>query len=604
MAKIYLYDFEHLNTTTESIYELGDVNVLIILTNGTNLTSWSQVENREDIMYISEDLFGETFLEGRYKGMVNLKAIVTFGVGNIASTKDMFAGCESLVEIASLNKWDVSLVTDTSNMFKGCSSLENITPLASWNMSNVIDMSCMFMGCSSLEDVTALAEWNVGHVDDMHYLFADCVNLKDISALEKWDVGNVRDAACLFEFCTSLEDISALKNWNLVNAFNITALFRSCANLKDISALSKWDLGQMSNNKSLLSLFAYCYSLKSISALKKWDLSNITRISGLFEGCTSLKNVSDLKKWDVSNVTSFDYLFKNCTSLENISALKSWDISNVASLKSMFKNCEQLEDVSPLAQWDVGNIRSMKGMFKRCDLLRDASELSEWRLSDTVCLDHIFDDCESLEKYPEWFKVEVLRNSNFDDKSRERVIGDLDESFFKTNNLNDFNEGTQLMIVQMISDQSLLAYIVDRSRFKRVSGVALDKITDENVLSQIALHDHNYEILPSKGNVNPLDLNLFFYNREKAFLKVENQTMLVNIVKESQHKLKSIDYISEYVDTEDIWVDIALNAQSKDVRVFAFGKLESDDAFQRIIDESSDEELQAKSHEKIDIEDS
>ena len=40
MAKIYLYDFEHLNTTTESIYELRDFNVLIILTDGTNLTNW------------------------------------------------------------------------------------------------------------------------------------------------------------------------------------------------------------------------------------------------------------------------------------------------------------------------------------------------------------------------------------------------------------------------------------------------------------------------------------------------------------------------------------------------------------------------------------
>ena len=604
MAKIYLYDFEHLNTTTESIYELGDVNVLIILTNGTNLTSWSQVENRADIMYISEDLFGETFLEGRYKDMVNLKAIVTFGVGNIASTKDMFSGCESLVEIASLNKWDVSLVTDTSNMFKGCSSLENITPLASWNMSNVIDMSCMFMGCSSLEDLTALAEWDVGHVDDMHYLFADCVHLKDISALENWDVGNVRDAACLFEFCTSLEDISALKNWNLENAFNITALFRSCANLKDISALSKWDMGRMTNNKSLLSLFAYCYSLKNISALKKWDLSNITRISGLFEGCTSLKSVSDLKKWDVSNITSFDYLFKNCNSLSNISDLKSWDISNVVSLKSMFKHCDELDDISALAKWDVSGIRTMEGMFKQCYYLTDASELSQWNLSDGVRLDHIFDDCESLEKYPDWFEIEVIKNPNFDEESRRKVIGNLDKSFFRTNDLNDFNEATQMMIVQINSNQELLAYIVDRSRFKRVSAIALDKITDEGVLSSIALHDHNYEILPSKANANPLDLNLFFYNREKAFLKVENQTMLVNIAKESQHKLKSIDYLSEYVDTEDIWVDIALNAQSKDVRIFAFGKLESDNAFQRIIDESSDEELLVKSHEKIDAGDS
>ena len=95
MAKTDLYDFEHLNTTTESIYELREFNVLIILTNGTNLTNWKDVENREDILFISEDLFGETSIEGRYKDLVNLKAVVTFGVGNIASTKEMFSGCES-----------------------------------------------------------------------------------------------------------------------------------------------------------------------------------------------------------------------------------------------------------------------------------------------------------------------------------------------------------------------------------------------------------------------------------------------------------------------------------------------------------------------------
>ena len=55
MAKTDLYDFEHLNTTTESIYELREFNVLIILIDGTNLTNWRDVKNREDILFISEN---------------------------------------------------------------------------------------------------------------------------------------------------------------------------------------------------------------------------------------------------------------------------------------------------------------------------------------------------------------------------------------------------------------------------------------------------------------------------------------------------------------------------------------------------------------------
>ena len=599
MAKTDLYDFEHLNTTTESIYELREFNVLIILTDGTNLTNWRDVKNREEVLYVSEDLFGETLIEGRYKDMVNLKAIVTFGVGNISSTKDVFSGCESLVEIAALEKWDVASVTDTSNMFDGCYSLADISALENWSMPNLTDMSCMFRGCHSLEDISALKDWDVSHVEDMHYLFADCAHLNDISALKDWDVSNVRDFACLFEFCTSLEDVSALKDWNMANAFNITALFRSCAKLKDISALSKWDLANMENNKSLLSLFAYCYSLKSISALKNWDVSEITRISGLFEGCVSLKSLSDLKKWDVSNVTSFEYLFKNCSSLTNISALKSWDISNVESLRSMFKHCEDLEDVSDLKEWDVSKIKSMEGMFKQCDSLVDVSSLSEWNLADDVTLDHIFDDCELLERYPKWFETETMKNSNFDMQSRQRVAGNLDVSFFKSYDLNDLSKEMQYFIVRTTLNQPLLAYIADRSEFKDISGIAMSKITDEQVLSDIALHDHNYEVLPSRDRSNPLGLNFFFYNREKAFLKIENQTMLVNIAKESPHKLKSIEYLCEYVDKEDIWVDIALNAKSFDVRRFAFGKLGSYAAFKRIAEESSDKELMVISRDII-----
>lgn len=599
MARIYLNDFEHLNTTTQSIYELGESNVLIILMDGTNLTSWRDVKNREDVQYISEDLFGVTALAGRYKDMVNLKAIVTMGVGNIASTRDMFSGCRSLVEISSLDTWDVSLVDDISNMFKGCSSLENISALSNWNVSNVIDMSCMFMGCSALEDISALSKWDVSSVGDMHYLFADCINLKDISALSKWDVRNVRDAACLFEFCVGLDDISALKNWRLVNAFNITAMFRSCANIKDISPLSNWDLEAMTNNKSLLSIFAYCSSIKSLSPLKNWDVSNITRISGLFEGCSSIKNLSPLKKWDVSNVTSFDYLFKNCNSLTNISALKNWDISNVYSIKSMFKHCEELEDVSALKEWDVSNIKTMEGMFKQCISLADVSALSDWKLSDHVNLNYIFDECDLLEDYPLWFKFEVMRNANFDEHSRKKVLEKLDVSFFRQNNLNDFDEETQLDIVDLVSDESLLAYIVDRTDYVDVSYNALEKITDEEILAEIAIHDPNYDIFPSEDSSNPLDFKFFFYNREKSVIKIKNKVYLIRIAKESQHMLKSIKHIEKYVDTEDEWVDICLNAVSADVRLFAFDRIQFKNSFERISEESGDQVILKMAKDRI-----
>ena len=132
-----LREFELLNTTTESIYSLDGLDVLIILKNGFNLTSWEQVDNKEDIIYISEDLFGKTDLAGRYEGLKNLKAIIAFGFGAVDNTEGMFSGCESLVDITSLESWDVSNVENMSRMFYGCSSLKDVSALASWNVSRV-----------------------------------------------------------------------------------------------------------------------------------------------------------------------------------------------------------------------------------------------------------------------------------------------------------------------------------------------------------------------------------------------------------------------------------------------------------------------------------
>ena len=77
MTNKYLKEFEKLNTTTESIYDLGDLKVLIILKDGTNLTDWKDVENKKDIIYVSEDLTNHTCLKENYKGLKSLKAIVT-----------------------------------------------------------------------------------------------------------------------------------------------------------------------------------------------------------------------------------------------------------------------------------------------------------------------------------------------------------------------------------------------------------------------------------------------------------------------------------------------------------------------------------------------
>ena len=77
---------------------------------------------------------------------------------------------------------------------------------------------------------------------------------------------------------------------------------------------------------------------------------------------------------------------------------------------------------------------------------------------------------------------------------------------------------------------------------------------------------------------------------------------IIKIAKESQYMLNNIKYITKFIDTEESWFDIVLNAQSSDVRLFAFDKINSKNFFERIIEESSDENIVIKAREKFDKE--
>jgi predicted DNA-binding protein YlxM (UPF0122 family) len=279
--------------------------------------------------------------------------------------------------------------------------------------------------------------------------------------------------------------------------------------------------------------------------------------------------------------------------------LKEWDISNVGSLKSMFNGCALLDDVSHLKSWDVSNVRSMQGMFKNCASLSDISDLCEWKISDSTVMDSMFDGCEMLESYPDNFKMRILKDYAANPEAYQQVVDELDVSFFKNNDINDFDERDQFFIVESCADQSILAHVVDRSKIKSIQQVALSKISDEEILTDIAIHDHNYDISPSDDPSDAMNFSFYFYNREAAFKKIENGKLLLKIARQSQHLLKGIDHITDYVGSQEDWIDLALNSVSPDVRSYAFGHLEGEESFRRIADESQDEDLAARASEKI-----
>ena len=247
---INLFQIEELNVTTDNIYDLGNYNLLIILKDGTNLTDWDEVANKEDIIYIIEDISNFTDLSSRYENLKSLIYITTLSTTDkVTNMQSMFAGCESLVDISCLVDWDVSNVTDMSDMFRSCTSLVDVGGLSGWDVSNVTDMGNMFgkyketegdVGCSSLVDVSGLSGWDVSNVTNMAAMFIGCRSLNDVGGLSGWDVSNVTDMGLMFGDCTSLVDVGGLSGWDVSNVTSVMQMFDRCESLVDVSVLSGW----------------------------------------------------------------------------------------------------------------------------------------------------------------------------------------------------------------------------------------------------------------------------------------------------------------------------------------------------------------------------
>lgn len=371
---IYLKEFAKLNTTTNSIYDLGDYGVLIILKDGSNLTSWDDVENKEDVLYVSEDLSEFIDLTGKYKDLSSLKSILAMNVTcSVTNMKYMFSGCSSLEDISSLKDWNTGNVGDMNGMFNGCASLQDISALKDWNVSNVGDMNGMFDGCTSLEDISALKDWDVANVADLSGMFYSCSALIDTFALKNWDIGNVKFMSRMFRGCTSLVDVSALKNWDTANVNDMNAMFKGCSALVDIFAL------------------------------KNWNIKNATDLSGVFYDCSSLKDILALKGWKTASAGDMSGMFKGCSSLEDLSALKDWKTANVVDMSEMFEGCSSLMDILPLKNWNTKKLKDTTRMFSNCSSLGDVSALKDWDASNVIYMNEMFDDSINVKKLPQWY---------------------------------------------------------------------------------------------------------------------------------------------------------------------------------------------------------
>ena len=234
-------EFNEMNTTTSSIYDLEGHEVIIILKDGTNLTNWDDVTDKSEVIYIIEDISKYTDLRWKYEHFESLKSIKTLGSTNqLTNISLLFKGCYSLVDISSLVNWDVSNITEMGEMFALCLSLTNLHALKEWDVSNVKEMNRMFSNCMSLNDISPLANWVVSNVEDMIRMFYNCMSLNDISPLANWDVSNVKFTTWMFSRCNSINDISPLENWDVSNVEGADRMFRGCNSIKDFSPIDNW----------------------------------------------------------------------------------------------------------------------------------------------------------------------------------------------------------------------------------------------------------------------------------------------------------------------------------------------------------------------------
>ena len=336
----YLEHFEKINTTTDSIYDLGDYEVLIILKDGTNLTNWEKVEDKSDILYIREDFSNYNHSPRKYIYSTNLKAAVITGVTNkIEDMESMFGSCTSLTELSGLETWDTSNISKMEYMFSNCASLTDLSGLENWDISKANKLWDMFYGCSSLEDISPLANWDTSQVTSMASMFNGCFSLSDLSPLANWDTSQVKNMSAMFGGCFSLSDLSPLANWDTSQVKDMKGMFSNCTSLADLSPLSRWDTSQVS---SLVNLFYNC-SVVSLNGLEKWDTSTVENMQGTFRDCSSLVDISSLANWDTSKVNNMRELFGGCSSLSNLSSIDNWNVSTVENIRKAFDDCPNIE---------------------------------------------------------------------------------------------------------------------------------------------------------------------------------------------------------------------------------------------------------------------
>ena len=117
-----------------------------------------------------------------------------------------------------------------NNMFSGCQLLLSLPDISKWNTSNVNNFSCMFYKCQSLSIMPDISKWNLNKAYDIGSMFRDCSSLFILPDISKWNINKIASMISMFEGCLSLQylpNISKLIT-SVDNNLGISNLFKDC----------------------------------------------------------------------------------------------------------------------------------------------------------------------------------------------------------------------------------------------------------------------------------------------------------------------------------------------------------------------------------------
>ena len=326
-------------------------------------------------------------------------------------------------------------ITNMSNMFNGCESLIALPDISKWNTSNVNDMEFMFAGCKSLIALPDLSIWNTQNVNNSGNLFSGCSSLISLPDISKWNTEKNNNMSNMFNGCSSLISFPDLSKWNTNNVIDMSALFYGCNSIISLPDISKWNINNVNNMEFM---FFGCSSLISLPDISKWDTSNVTNMSNMFNGCSSLLLIPDISKWNISKCKSMRGIFYECSSITSLPDISKWNMSNVIDISNMFKMCNLLISLPDISKWNTSNVNDISNMFEMCYSLISIPDISSWKHNNINIMINIFDICKSLKKKPDLTKWNIPIYSEIKGISYFERLCPLSD-YFKKNNIVNVN---------------------------------------------------------------------------------------------------------------------------------------------------------------------